>query len=118
MILYLAVLHVESVTDVVDLLVDLGTVMVSLLTGTSDGELDTARMPSADTSDLAETLVRLSWQLLGVPTGSHTCKNRKLKALFQRKNCLAEVQNLQTAKGFDFIEILKYGNRKVFSSEN
>merc|ERR1719164_365209 len=34
----LAVLHVESITDVVDLLVDFGTVMVTLLTGTSNGE--------------------------------------------------------------------------------
>ena len=64
----LAVLHVESITDVVDLLVDFGTVMVTLLTGTSDGELDSARMPSTDTGDLAETLVSLPGQLLGMPT--------------------------------------------------
>ena len=38
--------------DTVDLLVDLGTVMVSLLTGTSDGERHTRRMPRSDTSDL------------------------------------------------------------------
>ena len=68
----LAILHVESITDVVNLLVDLGTVMVTLLTGASDGELDSAWMPGTDTSDLAKTFVSLSWQLLGMPTGGHT----------------------------------------------
>ena len=71
---YLSVLHVESITDVVDLFIDLGTVMVSLLTSTSNRELDTTRMPSTDTSDLAETFVRLARQFLGVPTGSDACK--------------------------------------------
>ena len=64
----------ESITDVVHLLVDFGTVVVSLLTGTGDRVLDTARMPGSDTSDLTETLVRLPGQLLGVPTRSDTFK--------------------------------------------
>merc|ERR1712111_86957 len=64
----LAILHVESITDVINLLVDLGTVMVTLLTGASDGELDSAWMPGTNTSDHAKTFVSLSWQLLGMPT--------------------------------------------------
>jgi len=68
----LAILHMESITDIVHLLVDLSTVMVALLTSTSHGVLDTARMPGSDTSDLTKTFVRLPGQLLGVPTRSDT----------------------------------------------
>jgi len=68
----LSFLHVESITDVVDLLVDLGTMMVSLLTGTGNGKLDTARMPGSNTSNLTKTLVRLARKFLGVPTRSDT----------------------------------------------
>ena len=64
----LSILGVESITDVIDLLVDLGTVMVTLLTGARDGVLDSAGMPGTDTSDLAKTFMGLSWQLLGMPT--------------------------------------------------
>ena len=64
----LAILGMESITDVIDLLVDLGTVMVSLLTGTSDGELDSGRMPCSNTGNLSKTLVCLTWQFLTVPS--------------------------------------------------
>ena len=68
----LSILGVESITDVIDLLVDLGTAMVSLLTGTSDGELDSGRMPCSNTGNLSKTLVSLTGQFLTVPSGGYT----------------------------------------------
>ena len=49
---HLAVLLVVSISDLIDLLVDLGPVVESLLTSTGDRELDTRRMPGSDTGDL------------------------------------------------------------------
>ena len=65
---HLSVLLVISKLDLVDLLVDLRTVMVALLTSTSNSVLDTGRMPGSDTSNLAQTLVSLARQLLRVPS--------------------------------------------------
>jgi len=69
------ILHVESITDVVDLFVDLGTVMVTLLTSTRHSVLDTTGMPGSDTSDLAETFMGLARQLFGMPTRSDTLES-------------------------------------------
>jgi len=65
----LAVLHVESVSDAVDLLVDLRAVMITLLSDAGDRIGDSGRMPGADASHFAKTLVRLARKLLHVPTG-------------------------------------------------
>ena len=45
-------LGVSSISDAVDLLVDLSSVVVTVLTGSWDGEGDSAWMPSSNTSDL------------------------------------------------------------------
>lgn len=63
---------VVALTDTVNLVVDRGTVVVTLLTSTGNSPLDVGRMPSTDTSDLSETLVSLTRQLLSTPSGSNT----------------------------------------------
>merc|ERR1719210_418528 len=57
----LAIFHVESITDIVDLFVDLGTMVVSLLPSSSIGVRDTARMPGSNTGNLTKTFVRFTW---------------------------------------------------------
>lgn len=79
---YLAILGVDAFADAVDLLVDLGTVMVSLLTGTGHTELNSARMPCSNTGNLTQTFVRLPGQFLAVPSGCYTC-NEILISLVQ-----------------------------------
>ena len=72
------VVLLASLTNTVDPLVHLGTVMVSVLTGTGDGVLNTARMPSTDTGDLAETLPGLTGKLGHSPTGGDTLETLTL----------------------------------------
>jgi len=72
------VLFVATLTDAVDLVVDGGTMVVAVLTGTGDGPLDVRRMPGTDTGDLSETLVCLSRQLLGSPSAGDALETMAL----------------------------------------
>lgn len=63
---------VGTSTKTIDLLVDLGTGVVTLLTSTGDRPLDGSGMPSTDTSDLTETSVSLSSKLLGTESLNNT----------------------------------------------
>jgi hypothetical protein len=63
---------VLALANAVNLVVDRGTVVVSVLTGTGDGPLDVRWMPCTDTGDLSETLVCLSRKLLGSPSAGDT----------------------------------------------
>lgn len=46
--------------------------MITHLTCTSNSPLHVRRMPCTDTGDLSETLVCLSWKLLGAPSRCNT----------------------------------------------
>jgi hypothetical protein len=62
-------------TKTVDLVVQLGSVMVTILTSTGDRPFDGGWMPSSDTSNLSQTSVSLTWELLGAESGNDTLKS-------------------------------------------
>lgn len=63
-----SILLILALADTVNLVVDTGTVMVTHLTSTRNRPLDVGRMPGTDTSNLAQTFVCLSRELLGTPS--------------------------------------------------
>ena len=68
------ILRILALANSVHLVVDRCSVVVTVLTGTSNSPLDVRRMPCTDTGDLSETLVRLSRKLLRAPSGCDTCE--------------------------------------------
>lgn len=75
----LAVLGVVALTDLVDLLVDLGAVVVALLTGTGHRERDAGRMPGADTGHLTQSTMGFARKLLRVPAAGDTCEEETVQ---------------------------------------
>jgi len=69
---------VSSLSDLVDLLVGLGSVMESVLSSSGNSERNSGRMPRSDTGDLSESLVGLSRQSSGTPSRSNSGKSVSL----------------------------------------
>eukprot|EP00769_Ergobibamus_cyprinoides_P004101 gnl/Ergobibamus_cyprinoides/5681.p3 GENE.gnl/Ergobibamus_cyprinoides/5681~~gnl/Ergobibamus_cyprinoides/5681.p3 ORF type:complete len:107 (-),score=4.11 gnl/Ergobibamus_cyprinoides/5681:171-491(-) len=67
-----------AVGDAEDLLHDLSTVVETVLTGTGDGVLDTARVPGTNAGDLAETTAGLAGKAGSAPTGGDTLETLTL----------------------------------------
>lgn len=72
------VLLIVTFADAIDLMVDRSTMVITHLTSTGNSPLDVGGMPCTDTSNLAETLVRLARKLLGAPTSSDTVETMAL----------------------------------------
>jgi len=62
----------------VDLLGDLSSVVESVLSSSRNSERDSGRMPRSDTGNLSKSLVGLSGQLLGSPSGSDSSESVSL----------------------------------------
>jgi len=62
----------DRFTDAVDLLVHLGTVMITVLTSAWHLEFDTRRMPGTDTGNLTDTTMGFTGQFGNAPTGGDT----------------------------------------------
>jgi len=63
----------------INLLVDFGSVMISILTSARDRPLHPGWMPSSNTSHFSESLVSLSWESRRAPTGRDTLISMPLR---------------------------------------
>jgi hypothetical protein len=59
-------------SDSVDLLVDFGSVVITVLTSSGDAVPDSGWMPASDATNSSKTSVGLSWQSLGSPSSGGT----------------------------------------------
>jgi len=73
-----AVGSAHTIGDLVHLFVQLGTVVITVLTSTCHRVLDTGRMPRSDTCHLAQTLVSLARKLGHTPAGDDTLETLTL----------------------------------------
>merc|ERR1711990_666327 len=64
-----------SSSNSVDLLVDLGSVEVTLITSSSNSPLNGRWMPSTDTGNLSETSVSLSWKSVDAESLDNTASS-------------------------------------------
>jgi len=94
-----AVIGITLLTHAHDSLVDLGTVMVTLLTGTGQSETASRRMPGTNTSDLSETTMRLAGKSGNTPTGDNTLGSVTTSGT-------ADVQSLAQRKHTVHVEVL------------
>ena len=67
-----SVVLLALLANAVDLLVELGTVMVTVLTRSGHSVRKTARVPRTNASNLAQTTVGLTGKACGTPTGGNT----------------------------------------------
>lgn len=67
-----------ALADAVHLVVGRRTMMISVLTSAGNGPLHVRRMPCTNTSDLAQTLVRLARKLLRAPSARHARESMAL----------------------------------------
>jgi len=65
-------LNVTLLANAKDSLVDFGTVVITLLTSTSDSVSDSGRVPSSNTGDLSQSTVSLSWESGDTPSSNNT----------------------------------------------
>jgi len=72
---HFAILHMNTSSNPVDLLVYLSSMSISLLSCSGDSELDSGRMPGSNTGHFPEPLVGLSRQFLAVPSGGHSLES-------------------------------------------
>jgi hypothetical protein len=69
---------VVLLSDAVDLLVEFGTMEVSVLSSTCDSSRHTGRMPRSNTGDLSQTSVCLTGKTSDTPTGGNTFETATL----------------------------------------